>query len=98
MKKLRGLPPPLVEAYEWQDRAECRHLSVAVFFEPDSSRGRVREEHEEMAKRICQRCPGLAACREHAIAAEDHGVWGGLSAHEREVVRASRGRAIRVAS
>ena len=98
MKKLRGLPPPVVEAYQWQDQAECRHLQVGLFFEAETSRGRSRAQHEELAKQVCRRCPVMALCREHALAAEDHGVWGGLTAHERADLRAARRSAARMAS
>lgn len=43
-----------------------------------------------MAKRICRSCPCLAACREHGIE-ERHGIWGGLSEHERRVIRKRQG-------
>jgi WhiB family transcriptional regulator, redox-sensing transcriptional regulator len=90
MKKLRGLPPPVVEAYQWQDQAQCRHLSVALFFEPDTSRGGHREEHERQAKQVCLGCPVIRECLEHALAAEEHGVWGGLTARERAELRVAR--------
>ena len=48
-----------------------------------------KRRREEVAKRVCARCPVLEPCREHALAAEDFGVWGGLSAHEREELRAT---------
>jgi WhiB family transcriptional regulator, redox-sensing transcriptional regulator len=90
MKKLRGLPPPVVEAYQWQDQARCRHLSVALFFETEASRGGHREEQEQRAKQVCRGCPVVVACLEHALAAEDHGVWGGMTARERAEVRVAR--------
>jgi len=42
---------------------------------------------------VCHRCPVLTACREHALrVAEPYGVWGGLSAEEREDLLATQHR------
>lgn len=49
-------------------------------FEPK----RERREREARAIEICQGCPCITACREHAIATgEAYGVWGGLGETER---------------
>ncbi len=89
MNKPQRLPMPILESYEWQDRGLCRRMPVEVFFEAEGARGANKRRREEVAKRVCARCPVLEPCREHALAAEDFGVWGGLSAHEREELRAS---------
>ncbi len=40
---------------------------------------------EEAAKRVCARCPVVMPCRAHALAVrEPYGVWGGMSAAERD--------------
>src|SRR5689334_11276259 len=88
MRKPQRLPQPSLDAYEWQDRASCRSVPVAVFFQSENSRGGVRSKAEEAAKRVCHDCPVLTSCRAHAIAAEDYGVWGGLTALERAALRA----------
>jgi len=50
---------------------------------------------EQEAKLICNLCPFKAQCAEYAIVAEEEfGVWGGLSATERNQLR--RGRAPKV--
>lgn len=43
-----------------------------------------------MAKAICQTCPVIEQCATWAIRHEDYGVFGGLSATERFVIRGSR--------
>ncbi|HAT1355015.1 TPA: WhiB family transcriptional regulator, partial [Corynebacterium striatum] len=43
------------------------------------------------AKAICNSCPVLELCREHALrSAEPYGVWGGMSESERVVALRTR--------
>ncbi|CCH79339.1 conserved hypothetical protein [Nostocoides japonicum T1-X7] len=84
------LPPPVLDAYEWQDRALCRDAEVEVFFDFEGVRGRNLEAREEAAKAICRRCPVLQECLTHAMSAEDYGVWGGMTARERRDERNRR--------
>lgn len=46
------------------------------------------------AKKLCATCPVINECATYAIAAfESHGIWGGLTAKERQQIRAGkRGR------
>jgi WhiB family redox-sensing transcriptional regulator len=88
MRKPQRLPKPLMDEYEWQDQALCRVLPVEEFFDMENSRGGRRERQEQAAKEVCRRCPVIKACLRHALAAEDYGVWGGTTAHEREQLRA----------
>lgn len=45
------------------------------------------------AKLLCSTCPIREACASYAIAAEEeHGIWGGLTAGERKLMRRSRRR------
>lgn len=98
MRKPDRLPAPLLESYAWQDEARCRTLPVGSFFDAELARGANRREREEAAKRVCLECPVIRQCRAHALAAEDYGVWGGLTAHEREIIRQSQSRGVRRAS
>lgn len=76
-------PRPLLEDWTWQELGSCRESAPEVFFPEDCGRAGLRER-EERAKRICRGCPVLARCREHALAVgEAHGVWGAMSARER---------------
>ena len=90
MRKPQRLPKPLIDEYEWQDRALCRQLPVDEFFDMENSRGGRREEQERKAKSVCRRCPVIDACLRHALAAEDFGVWGGTTASERAEMRLRR--------
>jgi WhiB family redox-sensing transcriptional regulator len=59
-------------------------MDSSVFFHPLDERNEARQQRVAAAKRICQACPALAACREHALRVrEPYGVWGGLSEDER---------------
>ena len=43
-----------------------------------------RRRRDERAKAICQDCPVLDECRDHALSTrEPYGVWGGMSEEER---------------
>lgn len=71
----------------WQSEARCAEIGVDLFF-PD------RGGDVGGAKRICAPCPVRAACGAYAIhIGAQHGVWGGLSAHQRAALaRAARCR------
>ncbi len=69
---------------EWQDRAACRQIPVALFFPP-------AEQEADEAKAICALCEVRQPCLEFAIAAgERFGVWGGLTPQERRSLVAKR--------
>ncbi|MCQ3813560.1 MAG: WhiB family transcriptional regulator [Acidimicrobiia bacterium] len=75
-----------VETIDWQLRAACRGPQAIVFFPPLSperrDQKRIRERH---AKAICETCIVREDCLAHALAIrEQHGIWGGLNARERE--------------
>jgi WhiB family redox-sensing transcriptional regulator len=62
-------------------------MDSAFFFHPDGERGPARARREARAKSICQSCPVLRLCREHALAVhEPYGIWGGMSESEREAL------------
>jgi WhiB family transcriptional regulator, redox-sensing transcriptional regulator len=81
-----------LESINWRDEGECRGLDPAVFY-PDED----DEIAVDMAKAICESCPVLDACREHAIARREKlGIWGATTWRERRrIIR--RRRAQRVA-
>lgn len=93
MANIKRLPPALLDVYEWQDQGLCRKGRRDLFFEEDRERGTRRSRREAGAKRVCAVCPVKAACLEHALqAGEAYGIWGGLTAAEREVLSARTGR------
>jgi len=81
------LPRPVTAHWDWQMHAACRGMDSDVFFHPEQERGAERTEREDRAKSVCRMCPVIAACRRHALAAQEpYGVWGGLSVDERHTL------------
>lgn len=77
---IRVLPPRPA----WHPRAACRGHPEVNFF---PSRG----EPNDAAKAVCAGCPVREECL--AFAQEErieHGMWGGLSTHQRQAQRAKR--------
>ena len=93
MSDVSRLPGPMDHAWQWQRLGACRGMDSDVFFHPERERGFRRREREARAKRVCRRCPVIEQCRRHALAVEEpYGVWGGLSAVERNALQLSSGR------
>jgi WhiB family redox-sensing transcriptional regulator len=67
----------------WVADAACADLSDVSFFPPERDGYVGGEEWALPAKAICGGCPVRAECLEHAMAHEDHGVWGGMTPRER---------------
>ena len=88
------LPGPTADLWDWQLQGACRGENSDVFYHPDGERGRARAQRENRAKAICNSCPVIDLCREHALQfAEPYGVWGGMSESERVVALRQRRRA-----
>lgn len=66
----------------WRQYAACKGMDPEVFF-PDAGRN-------ERVKKLCDPCSVKAQCLEFARVTETprlrHGIWGGTSANEREVM------------
>lgn len=79
---------PISQEWDWQVVAACRGMDVEIFFHPYDDEHRTRRERRiDHAKAICQDCPVMMQCRNHALATrEPYGVWGGLSESERAVL------------
>lgn len=87
MAEVGKLPNPVAENWDWQVAAACRGLDASMFFHPDNERGRSRRRREEEAKSICATCPVSRQCLAWALSVrEPYGIWGGLSATEREEI------------
>ncbi|ABG99129.1 possible transcriptional factor, WhiB family protein (plasmid) [Rhodococcus jostii RHA1] len=70
---------------EWQRHSRCRRMGTELFFPQDGESLHQRSKREREAKQLCARCPVADACRTYAFEkAEPHGIWGGLSATERQ--------------
>jgi WhiB family transcriptional regulator, redox-sensing transcriptional regulator len=87
------LPTPVAESWDWQMEGACRGMDSALFFHPERERGEARAARDARAKAVCLRCPVMQQCRTHALAVrEAYGVWGAMTAQEREAVFAQSNR------
>lgn len=83
---------PVRSFWEWQSGAACKDIDVNKFFLDNNVRGDTKKESEAFAKAVCKKCPVIESCRNHALTTpETYGVWGGLSADERDVILRSQG-------
>jgi len=82
------------------DEARCRDQPAELFFGPAHPETRFeRLERERRAKALCDACPAMDACRDHALRhLELYGVWGGLSEQERRIHLVRTGRLSAVGS
>ncbi|WOI90139.1 WhiB family transcriptional regulator [Rhodococcus qingshengii] len=85
------LPRPLADEWDWQLSGTCRDTDPALFYDDTNERGSRRAKRESSAKLVCARCPVVQRCLVHAIqTGEPHGIWGGMTATERESLRKAR--------
>jgi WhiB family transcriptional regulator, redox-sensing transcriptional regulator len=80
---------------DWRDRAACRGEDPELWFADGHGPGWPPSAEEVRAKAICSGCPVAAACLSWALthaAQAKHGVWGGMSAAERDAVLRRRHR------
>ena len=83
------LEPRPEHARPWQVHAACRGDKGSLFFPPDKERRAARSLREARAKAVCEGCPVLDVCREHALRVEESsGIWGALTEDERVQVLA----------
>lgn len=93
MADTRRLPGPNADVWDWQLEGSCRGMDSAFFFHPDGERGPARARREARAKAVCQSCPVLDMCRQHALTVQEpYGIWGGLSESERDSMIKARKR------
>lgn len=63
----------------WTEDGLCAETDPELFYSE-------YPEHMAQAKRICARCSVQTACLNYALeAGEEHGIWGGLDTHERNM-------------
>lgn len=67
----------------------CTQLDPEMFYEESASRALF---NLPILRRVCSECPILNECAEHAVAHEEYGFWGGLTAAERKILRRKRGQ------
>lgn len=72
----------------WREQAECATADSGLFFGQQGEGQRERRRREAAAKAICGRCPVRGPCVAEALGRQEScGVWGGLTARERRVLR-----------
>jgi WhiB family redox-sensing transcriptional regulator len=74
----------------WKQHAAC--IGKQQYFFDDFKATLVRE-----AKKICADCPVREQCLDHAMKFQEYGVWGGLTANERRVMKRRLKRMMRLA-
>ena len=86
-------PVPVADLWEWQFRGLCRTTNPETFFHPEGERGPSRRWRDQRAVAICESCPVIQQCREHALRVRDpYGVWGGMTEEDREQYYAAQAR------
>ncbi len=83
---------PRIKQFEdtpWKSRGACLGVGPGVFF-PTTK----KEADAAPAKAICRRCEVRLECLEYSLDLptdqRDHGVWGGVTANERDRIRRAR--------
>lgn len=85
----------LADAIEQAEEApQCYNFPDAYF--PDKGTSGNAAEFL-WAKKMCGECPVRQQCAEYAIKWEADGIWGGMSATERRLIRQERGITLDVA-
>ena len=75
---------PIHDQWEWQYDGACKSMDTEMFFLEDRVRGHEKRKREQAALKVCNSCPVIDKCREHALKTpEFYGVWGGLTADQR---------------
>lgn len=78
-------PDTVQPAHGWRAQALCAQTDPDLFYPETGQTSRT-------ARTVCGPCPVIAECRAYALARpEPHGVWGGLSARERTLLRRRQG-------
>jgi WhiB family redox-sensing transcriptional regulator len=68
---------------DFEERSACEGEDLEIFFSEISL-------EIKRAKEICSSCPVRAMCADWGVKYENYGVWGGLSAKERLLMRGGR--------
>lgn len=83
---------PVHDQWDWQDQGACKYEDPESFFLEYNERGSSKRKKEIKAVAICNTCPVIQQCREHALRVpEIYGVWGGLTEDQRRTILRKRG-------
>ena len=77
-------------AVAWKENAAC--IGKQKLFFDDTRATLVRE-----AKKICADCTVREQCLDHAMKFQEYGVWGGMTANERRVLKRRLKKMMRLA-
>ena len=89
--QLRNLRP-VYDEWAWQEESNCREADSDLFFLDPQARGKVKRDKEREAEKICKGCPVIEQCLNHALSIpEFFGVWGGMTADQRNSILRKRG-------
>lgn len=69
----------------WRGAAQCQQAYAVLFFAPSHVEARDEKQTREAAARaLCSACTVREKCLDYALRVqEQHGIWGGLTEHER---------------
>ena len=73
--------------------AKCKNLDTELFFPPKDRFS--LDEERYISNRLCGGCKVREACLEWGLVHERHGIWGGLTAYRRNILRRSLGWAFK---
>lgn len=90
----------MIFGQDWMEQAKCAGLGDDTFFDDlpmrNSRNTRNTRKHDEalevITRAYCKQCPVISECLEWALANEHFGIWGGMSADERDVLTKRRNR------
>ena len=68
----------------------CAQVGGDLFFPDQENEGKLVRINIAAAKSICRKCQHITECAEWGIRKEQHGIWGGLTGHERRQIRKQR--------
>ncbi len=89
--QLRNLRP-VYDEWAWQEQSNCKDADSDLFFLEPLLRGKQKREKERKAKAICKACPVVNECLDHAMRTPEYfGVWGGMTADERNALLRKQG-------
>lgn len=83
---------PIYDEWAWQEQSNCKGVDSELFFLEPLLRGKQKREKERKAKAICKGCPVVNECLQHAMRTPEYfGVWGGMTADERNALLRKQG-------
>lgn len=83
---------PWAARADWRWLAACRETDPELFF-PESSDEPLVQKQVAAAKAVCRPCPVRERCLSDALERLPYGIAGGLTEHERRLVRSGGGLA-----